>query len=75
MNEEFDEELEQLKKVRTTLEDVCNQLTNYEKRVRLHTKAIGELQTQVLIDREALKVLVEKIENLEKKQQSDVMYG
>ena len=71
---DIDKELKNLKKAREDLNDICYQLECYKDRMALHTKAIDELQDFVLTDREAITKLAFKVDKIEKKYGSDVMY-
>jgi len=71
---DIDEELEKLRKTRETLKSLCNKLEKYDQRVLLHNKAIKELQDVVVEDRDKIIVLLKKVEKMEQKYSSDVMY-
>ena len=74
MKKEIDTELEEFKKAKKQLKDVCKTLEHYENRVQLHTKAISELQHFVTVDRNSIIKIVEKVDKLEKKYGNDIMY-
>jgi len=77
MEKEFDEELKKLKDMRETLHEVCVALSSYENRVKIYGKAIVELQTQAIMDREQIEKLDDKVKKLESvgKPKKDFMYG
>lgn len=71
---DIDEELERLRKARSILSGICTKLELYDKRVELHNTAIKELQDVVVDDRGKIIELIEKVEKIERKYGSDVMY-
>ena len=75
MNKEFDEELKRLREVKDQLKEICNELEKYVERVKLHTKAIQELQEHMVVHKQAIKTLAIKVGDLEKKPINEVMYG
>lgn len=72
--EVISEQIKLLESSRQKVDRVCKVLETYERRVKLHSDAITELQDLILIERRKVDELTKKIERMELKYGKDVMY-
>jgi len=68
------ENIKLLEKSRKRVEDICDALEKYDQRVKFHSLAITELQDVIILDKKKIEELTKRIERLEQKSKSDVMY-
>jgi len=74
LQEVISEQVKLLESSRKKVDHTCDVLETYDRRVKLHSEAITEIQDLILIDRRKLADLLARVEKLEAKYGKDVMY-